>query len=208
MQNKFQRTAEWFDARVGKLTASRAAAAFATSKRDGKPLQSALDVIAEIACERITGQAIEHFTSGAMEWGIEHEDEALRAYEVETGELVDQVGFIEHPTVKHLGASPDGLVGNDGLIEIKCPNSMTHMRRCLEGVVPEEYKPQMLLQMLCTGRRWCDFVDYDPRFKAQRLFIVRFEPTKQELDDAMAKAVNVLGQVDALVAKFGGEHAA
>lgn len=203
--NKFQRTEEWFAARCGKMTASKAAAAFAVSKRDGKPLQAAKDCIHEIAVERLTGMPVQHFENAAMLWGTEHEDEARAAYECETGNIVKEVGFIEHPSVPGLGASPDGLIGSDGLLEIKCPSSITHLSRVLAGVVPDEYKPQMLVQMLCTGRKWCDFVDFDPRFKSRPIFIVRYEPTQAELDDALAKCISTLEQVDLLVKKFKGE---
>jgi exodeoxyribonuclease (lambda-induced) len=203
-----QRTAEWFAARVGCLTASRAAAAINRTKA-GKPTADYAKMIDEILVERLTGQPAEHFETPAMRWGTEHEDEAREEYELATGEFVQQTGFVPHPSIAYLGASPDGLVGEDGLIEIKCPSSLTHIQRVRAGVVPDEYKPQMLVQLLCTGRKWVDFVDYDPRLPApyasRRLFIVRFEPTAEELDDARAKCEDFLENVDQAMKFFAEE---
>lgn len=116
------------------------------------------------------------------------------------GSDVALTGFVEHPVVKWLGASPDGLVGDDGLVEIKCPTTLVHIKRVAAGVVPEEYKPQMLVQLLCTGRKWVDFVDYDPRLSSDwekaRFFCVRYEPTEDELQDALDKCVEFLAVVD------------
>lgn len=200
LENPLQRTAAWMQDRCGCLTASRFAAVYATSKRDGKPLKAYTDLIDELVSERVTGEPCPHFKSAAMQWGIDHEGEAREAYEVETGELVDLVGFVPHPTIAWLGASPDGLVGRDGLLEIKCPDTTTHLRRIRAGIVPEEYRPQMLLQCLCTGRKWVDFVDYDPRLKGEyeplRLWRIRYTPTKEEKADAIERAQAFLAQVD------------
>lgn len=198
--NPLQRTPEWLHQRAGCLTASRAAAVLCRSKRTGEPLQAYYDLQDHIIAERITGDSIGIGTTAAMQWGIDHEDDARTAYEAHTGEVVDLAGFILHPSIHWLGASPDGLVGDDGLVEIKCPNTVTHLKRIGARVVPEEYKPQMLVQLLCTGRKWCDFVDYDPRlqgpYERHRLFVVRYEPTAEELDDAMQKCVNFLKEVE------------
>ena len=194
-----QRTAEWFAARCGCLTASRAAAVLAR-RRDGKPTAAYEALIDTLICERVTGECEGIGSTPAMQWGTEHEDEARKAYEDLTGELVDQVGFIPHPSVSYFGASPDGLVGEDGLLEIKCPySSAKHLQRVAAGVVPEEYKPQMLVQLLCTGRKWVDFVSYDPRLSGQwaaaRLFKVRFEPTEDELSAALEECKAFLATV-------------
>lgn len=198
--NPLQCTAEWLHQRAGCLTASRAAAVLNRSKRTGEPLQAYYDLRDQLIAERITGQSIGVGTTAAMQWGIDHEGDARVAYQVETGEVVDLVGFVLHPTIARLGASPDGLVGTDGLVEIKCPNTTTHLRRIAARIVPHEYRPQMLVQMLCTGRRWCDFVDYDPRltgaYERYRLWVVRYEPTAEELDDARQKCVDFLKEVE------------
>ena len=198
--NPLQRTGAWLQQRAGCLTASRAAAVLERSKRDGKPLKAYYDLKEQLIAERATGQCIGISTTAAMQWGIDHEADARAAYEAQTCACVDLVGFIPHPQVKWLGASPDGLVEDDGLVEIKCPNTTTHLRRIAERVVPDEYKPQMLVQLLCTGRKWVDFVDYDPRLVApwerHQLFVVRYEPTAEELEDAKQKCVAFLNEVE------------
>lgn len=199
--NPLQRTPEWLHQRAGCLTASRAAAVLTRSKRTGEPLQAYYDLIDQLVAERITGDSIGTGTTIAMQWGIDHEDDARAAYEARTGEVVDLAGFILHPSIPWLGASPDGLVGDDGLVEIKCPNTVTHLKRIATGVVPDEYKPQMLVQLLCTGRKWVDFVDYDPRLGApwerHRFWTIRYTPTAQELEDAEAKCRAFLDEVEA-----------
>lgn len=198
-----QRTSEWFAARCGCLTASRADAVLARRK-DGKPTAAYADLIDTLICERVTNEPCGIGNPPSVEWGREHEDEARQAYEDATGELVEQTGFVPHPTIGFFGASPDGLVGDDGLIEIKCPYSTKiHLERVAAGVVPEEYRAQMLVQLLCTGRKWVDFVDYDPRlagaWKTARLFIVRFEPTQEELAQTLTQCKEFL---DAVKEKF------
>lgn len=199
-----QRTAEWFAARCGCLTASRAAAVLAR-RRDGKPTAAYEAMIDTLICERVTGSCEGIGATPATQWGVDHEDEARKVYEDMTGELVDLVGFIPHPEVEYFGASPDGLVGADGLLEIKCPySSQKHLARVAEGVVPEEYKPQMLVQLLCTGRKWVDFVSYDPRivgpWAKARFFLIRFEPTQAELSAALEECQKFLAIVDERVA--------
>lgn len=197
--NPLQRTPEWLHQRAGCLTASRAAAVLKRSARTGQPLQAYYDLQDTLIAERIIGDTIGIGTTPAMQWGIDHEDEARAVYEARTGELVDLAGFIPHPSIEWFGASPDGLVGDDGLIEIKCPNTTTHLRRIAAGVVPEEYKPQMLVQLLCTGRKWVDFVDYDPRlpdaYARFRFWTIRYTPTDDELDAAEALCIKFLAEV-------------
>lgn len=197
--NPFQRTSEWFEARCGCLTASRAKAVIAR-KKNGEPYAEYYTVLEQIVGERLTGIVSSTGTTAAMQWGIDHEEEAREQYVIETGRDVALTGFVKHPSVRWLGASPDGLVGDDGLIEIKCPTTLTHLKRVASGAVPEEYKPQMLVQLLCTGRKWVDFVDYDPRLSADwekaRFFCVRYEPTEEELKDALDKCVEFLAVVD------------
>lgn len=157
-----QGSAEWFAARLGKVTASRVADVVAKTKSG--PSASRKNYAAELILERLTGQATETFTSAAMQWGIDTEPQARAGYEFLTDSTVETVGFIDHPLIDMSGASPDGLVGNDGLIEIKCPIPATHLDTLRSGKVPERYITQMQWQMACTGRAWCDFVSFDPRF--------------------------------------------
>ena len=141
--------------------------------------------MAELVIERITGQPTEKFSSAAMQWGTEKEPEALSAYQVETGALVEQVGFVLHPDIQGSGASPDGLISADGLIEIKSPSSATHLDTLLQQKIPSRYQTQMLWQMACTGRAWCDFVSFDPRMPDHlKLFIQRFNR-----DDLLIKEI-------------------
>lgn len=200
MASPLQVTKEWFQSRVGCLTASKAKDVLARSKTDGKPLKCYYDLVDKIVTERITGEPVSTPTSAAMQWGVDHEDEARDRYELETGELVDLVGFIPHPEIAHFGASPDGLVGDDGLLEIKCPNTLTQIQYIKAGVVPKEYRAQMQVQLLCTGRKWVDFVSYDPRIKGEferfQFFLIRYEPTPKELEDTKKKCIEFLRDVE------------
>jgi putative phage-type endonuclease len=168
-----QRTEEWYSARAGKVTASRVADVIARTKSGYGASRAAY--MAELVIERITGKPTEKFSSAAMQWGTEKEPEALSLYQVETGALVELVGFVPHPDIEGSGASPDGLIGGDGLIEIKSPNSSTHLDTLLLQKIPDRYQVQMLWQMACTGRMWCDFVSFDPRMPDHlKLFVRRF----------------------------------
>lgn len=200
--NPYQRTGAWLHARVGCLTASQAAPLW-TKGRGGKPSKARADLIIKLCTERLTGEAQAQFVSQAMQWGTDHEEEARAAYEDVSGNLVDLVGFVKHPSIKWLGASPDGFIGSDGLIEIKCPNSATHAERLMSDEVPEEYVPQMLLQLICTGRKWVDFVDYDPRFPEKlRILVRRFEPTDEQRTEAAEKCAEFLAEVEEQMNKF------
>lgn len=158
-----QRTTEWHAARLGKVTASRIADVVAKTKTGYGA--SRATYMAQLICERLTGQPTEGFTNAAMQWGTDTEPRARAAYELQTGFSVQEVGFIPLEGIA-AGASPDGLVGDDGLVEIKCPNTATHIDYLLKGSVPGKYALQMQWQMLCTGRKWCDFVSFDPRLPA------------------------------------------
>lgn len=188
--NPYQRTAEWFEARLGCLTASSVADILPNSK--GKYRESREALMNVLIAERDSGRARESFTSAAMQWGIDHEEDAREAYQIEKNELVELTGFLLHPSIPYLGASPDGLVGDDGLIEIKCPQPATQIKYIRAGVVPEEYRPQILLQLIVTGRRWCDFVSFDPRARAARFFCVRWEPTEEEKQALLGECVKFL----------------
>lgn len=156
-----QRSPEWYAERLGKVTASRAADVMARTKSGYSA--SRANYLAELICERLTGVAADGFVNAAMQWGTEKEPQARMAYELQTGADVQEVGFVNHPAVPMFGASPDGLVGDDGLVEIKCPNSATHIDTLLSGIVDGKHVTQMQTQMACTGRAWCDYVSFDPR---------------------------------------------
>ena len=166
-----QRTDEWFAARIGKVTASRVADVIAKTK-SGYGAGRA-NYLADLVVERLTGQKAQGFSNAAMEWGTEQEPHARAAYSAKTGILVEEVGFINHPTVAMSGASPDGFA-EEGLIEVKCPNTSTMLEWILDGEVPSKHIPQLQWQMACTGRPWCDFVSFDPRLPERlQLLVVR-----------------------------------
>lgn len=169
-----QRTEEWFAARCGKVTASRVADIIAKTKTG--PSASRENYLAQLVCERMTGKPAESYSNAAMQWGTEQEPFARAAYEGVKDVLVEEMGFAVHPTIEGAGASPDGLVGLFGLVEIKCPNTATHIQTLLDQKVPEKYITQMQWQMACTARQWCDFVSFDPRMAdGLQLFIKRVE---------------------------------
>ena len=166
-----QRTDEWFAARIGKVTASRVADVIAKTK-SGYGAGRA-NYLADLVVERLTGQKAQGFSNAAMEWGTEQEPHARAAYSAKTGIMVEEVGFIDHPTVAMYGASPDGFA-EEGLIEVKCPNTATHLEYVLAELPPLKYFTQMQWQMACTGRPWCDFVSFDPRLPERlQLLVVR-----------------------------------
>lgn len=190
-----QGTPEWLSMRLGKLTASRMADVMATTKSG--PSASRRNYLAQLVAERMTGQPGESFTNSAMAWGTEHEPLARAEYEMLHDVMVDQVDFVDHPTIAMCGASPDGLVFDTGLVEIKCPNTATHIDYLLAGCPPAKYQAQMALQMLCTGREWCDFVSYDPRMpEKHRLFVVRFIPHEDYLRKVESEAIAFLNEVE------------
>ena len=167
-----QGTEEWFTIRIGKVTASRVADVIAKTKTGYSASRD--NYMAQLVCERLTGQKGESFTNAAMQHGTETEPLARAAYEASQDVLVDEVGFVPHPTIEMAGASPDGLVGDDGLIEIKCPNTATHIDTLLSQTVPGKYNTQMQFQMACTGRQYCDFVSFDNRLPEElQLFVTR-----------------------------------
>lgn len=169
-----QGSPEWFAQRAGKVTASRVADVIAKTKTGWGA--SRANYAAQLVAERLTGTVEAGYTNAAMQWGNDKEPEAREAYEYRFGVFIDQVGMIEHPTIAMSGASPDGHIGEDGLIEIKCPNTATHIDTLLNGKVPAKYITQMAWQMACTGRQWCDFVSFDPRMPPHmQMFIQRVE---------------------------------
>lgn len=196
-----QGTPEWLAARLGKVTASRVADVVARTKTGYSA--SRANYLAELALERLTGTRQESFTNAAMQWGTDNEPHARAAYEAKTGEIVEEVGLVLHPRIDGSGASPDGLVGLFGLIEIKCPNSATHLETLTTKLPAGKYVTQMQWQMACTERQWCDFVSYDPRFPEHlKLFVTRIHRDDdfiEELEKEVAKFLEELGEtVEAL----------
>lgn len=164
---------DWYMARLGKVTASRVADVIAKTKTGVSA--SRANYAAELLAERLTGVPNESFCSPDMQWGKDNEADARASYSATTFDTVTEAGFINHPSIEMSGASPDGLVGDDGLLEIKCPRTNTHIETLLSGKIPTKYETQMTWQMLCTGRKWCDFVSYDPRLPPHlQIFTKRF----------------------------------
>lgn len=174
-----QGSPEWKELRLGRATASRIADVVARTKTGYGA--SRANYMAELIAERLTGNVAEGFTNASMQWGTDKEPEAVAAYEFLTNVEVERVAFVPHPTIAMSGASPDGYVGDDGLIEAKCPNTATHIDTLLGEPIAGKYITQMQWQMACCGRRWCDWISYDPRLPPQmQLFVKRVQR-----DDAM-----------------------
>lgn len=198
MTEIIQGSPEWFSARLGRVTASRVADVIAKTKSGYSA--SRANYAAQLIAERLTGEVAESFTNAAMQWGVDHEPDARSAYEFMTDVDVVQIGIVNHPTIGMASASPDGLVREDGLVEIKCPNTATHIDTLLSGSVPGKYATQMLWQMACTGRKWCDFVSYDPRLpESMRLFVQRVERDDAKIAELEQEVVSFLAEVDAKV---------
>ena len=195
-----QRSEEWFATRAGKVTASRVADVIAKTKSGYSA--SRANYMAQLVAERLTGKPAESFSNAAMEWGTEQEPFARAMYEARADVLVDEVGFVLHPSIAFSGASPDGLSWV-GLVEIKCPNTATHIDYLLGKVVPSKYKPQMAWQLACTQRPWCDFVSYDPRLpERHQLFVVRYIPDAGYIQELEAEVSKFLDEVQETLNKL------
>jgi predicted phage-related endonuclease len=191
-------TAEWVKARIGMLTGSRMADAM-DYRKDKQPGARRVKLLKDLLAERLTGYAVDHYVSPAMQWGLDHEDEGKAAFEAATGEIIVPAGFSHHPHIDFFGATPDGLLDEGGIFELKCPTTATHIDYLLGQVVPEEYRPQMIAGMLCTGRQWGMFASFDPRMPPkQRLFVRRFDPTPEQFSAVESAAVSFLRDLDAL----------
>ena len=197
MSNPLQGSGDWLAQRVGCATASRMNDVLATLK-SGKAGADRERYMKELLAERMTGSAMQHVITQPMRDGLAREPEARELYEAETGNIVTLVGFVPHPTIEYAGASPDGLVGTDGLVEIKCPTDLTYIEWLLAGTVPEKHQPQMLFQLACTRRKWCDFVAYNPNVRAsrKRMFVRRFEPQAAQIAEIEDKVRAFLAEVD------------
>lgn len=194
-----QGSAEWFAARAGKVTASRIADMVATTKSGWGA--SRANYMAQLVSERLTGVVAEGFTNAAMQHGIATEPEARAAYEFYRDASVEEVSFIEHPALPMSGASPDGHVGTDGSVEIKCPNTGTHIETLLDGSVPAKYLKQIQWQLACSGRKWCDFVSYDPRMpERMRLFVQRIDRNDTVIAELEKEVRIFLAEVEIKVA--------
>lgn len=193
-----QGTAAWHQDRLGRVTASRIDDVMMKPATAGYQ-----NYLAQLVCERLTGQPTEGFTSAAMQHGTETEPQARAFYEMETGHDVAQVGFVPHPKLAMSGASPDGLVGATGLVEIKCPQPATHIKTLTGGEIDRRYMLQMHWQMECTGRDWCDFVSFCPSFPPElSMHRTRVDRDAELVEEIRAAVTQFLAEVDAKFAQL------
>lgn len=204
-----QRSQEWLQARVGHVTAS-AFKRVMGRKKDGGYLQDRKDYLMQVVSERLSGQPTSHYVTPSMQWGVEQEPAARDAYKLKTGFDVLEVGFIKHPTLM-VGVSPDGIVdcdGENGLIEIKCPNTTTHCAYILGGTLPDEHKAQVQGQMWITGFQWCDFVSFDPRMPTGlQLMVLRVQRDDEFIKLLEAEVASFLTDVDNMIEQIKGRMA-
>lgn len=192
-----QNSDAWKAARIGYVGASRIADLMAKTKTG--PAASRENLKAQIVTEIMTGvpQGPDLSNNSAVQWGVETESAARAAYEVATGNMVQECGFFRHGSIERTGASPDGLIGEDGVLEIKCPNTLTHFEYLKSGKPPTKYLLQMLWQMECTGRKWGDFVSYDPRLLPRKcaMMIVRVQRDDEKIGEIKTEMMKFLEEV-------------
>lgn len=194
-------TAAWAQARLGRVTASRVADVIAKTKTG--IAASRANLMAALIAERLTGEPQESYTNAAMQWGVDKEPDARALYELRHAVEVEPAGFVEHPSIPMCGASPDGFVGTEGLVEIKCPNTANHLDTLLSGKIPTKYEPQMLWQMACANRQWCDFVSFDPRMPPNMsLFVRRLHRDEERLASIETEVEAFLAELDEKMLKL------
>jgi hypothetical protein len=198
-----QNSAKWISARTGRITASRICDLMATLKRGGEAA-SRRDYRAELIAARLTGKAESRYVSKEMRYGSEQEPFARTAYEIRSENIVDQVGFVFHPRLDFSGASPDGLIREDGGVELKCPKTTTHLAYMAAGTVPTEYEDQLLWNMACSEREWWDFVSFDPRLPEKlRLFIVRIPRDEARIGEIERGVMTLNNEIDTVCEQLG-----
>jgi len=196
-----QRSEEWFAARLGKVTASRVADVIAKTKTGYSASRD--NYMAQLICERLTGQQGESFTNTAMQWGVDNEPLAISCYENANNLLTETVGFVNHPKIEMAGASPDALVGLFGILEVKCPQTNTMVDTLLSDRVPSKYIPQIQWQLRCCERQWCDFVSFDPRLPQElQLFVKRVEFDASYVAMLEEEVIKFLAELDDKVNKL------
>ena len=201
-----QGSPEWFAMRCGKVTASRVADVLAKTKTGWGAGRA--NYAAELIAERLTGATAPSFTNAAMQWGVDQEPVARQVYAARHSLDVSEIGFVDHPEIAMSGASPDGLVGIWGLVEIKCPNTATHLDTLLSETVPGKYITQMQWQMACTGREWCDFVSFDPRLpESMALFVKRVHRDVSHILELETEVAAFIAEIDDKVARLTERYA-
>jgi putative phage-type endonuclease len=200
-----QRSPEWYAQRLGKATASRIADIVARTKTGPSAMRA--NYRAELIAERLTGQPAPNYVNGPMQWGIDHEAEALDAYTRHTGLATEPAEFVDHPEIRWSGASPDALVGVEGLVEVKCPNTATHIDTLLGAKISGSHLIQMQWQMACTGRVWCDYVSFDPRLPdPMRVHVRRVERDVSHVLDLEAEVSAFLAEIAEAVERLTGQY--
>lgn len=198
-----QGSSEWKQARCGSLGASRIMDVMARTKNGYGASRD--NIMSELIVEHLTGKPYESFVNADMQFGADNEDTARSAYEFYTGERVAKVGIIRHPSIQGTHASPDGVVGDYGLVEIKCPKSSTHIETLITRTIPGKYQKQMLWQMACTGREWCDYVSFDSRMPENlRLFVQRVEFDAEEVKNMEMEVSAFLAEMNDKLEKLKG----
>lgn len=201
MEEIDQRSQEWYEIRLGKVTASRIEDVIAKTKTGYSASRE--KYMAQLVVERMTGKKADSYTNAAMQWGIDQEPFARAAYEARNEVFVEEVGFVPHPTIEMAGASPDGLVGDDGMVEIKCPETQTMIDTLLTEKVPSKYFAQMQFQMACADRSWCDYVVFDPRMPTgAQLFVKRVPRDDDYIKQIESEITIFLNEVTEKVAKL------
>jgi putative phage-type endonuclease len=191
----------WKQLRLGHVTASNIADVMSKAKTGEATGRYKYKI--KLVAERMINAPIESYSNAAMEWGIEQEQYAAKAYEAYTGIETQKTGFWLHPNIQWLGVSPDRLIGSDGLIEIKCPNTTTHLDNIFSKKVPSEYVKQIQCQLWVTDRKWCDFVSFDPRLPTRnQLFVVRLERDESLMKEMEVEVKKFLSEVDQLIQRL------
>lgn len=202
-----QGTSEWHQVRLGKVTASRIHEVVARVK-SGDYGASRKNYMADLFAERLTNTPTDSYVSKEMLWGTDHQADAVAAYEYHTNATVQKIGFVSHQRIAMAGCSPDGFVGADGLVEIKCPNTAQHLSTFFNETIDGQYIKQMQFQMACTGRKWCDFISFDPRLpelspktkRHMRMVVLRVMRNDAEVAQLEAEAVKFLQELEQMIA--------
>lgn len=203
-----QNNQAWRDARAGKITASGINDVTTKPRKGQKESRVRANYRAQLICERLTGKAVQdEYQSWDMKLGIEREPYARAEYEIKTGTVVDLVGFVDHPKIPRCGCSPDGTIGTEGLVQFKCCKTATHIDWMMAKIVPVEHRPQMYFEMACTGRKWSDFVSYEPNLPAHlQLFIVRLERDEVAIAEIETEVQKLNAEIDEIIAKLNGSE--
>jgi putative phage-type endonuclease len=196
-----QGSPEWLAMRLGKVTASRISDLLSKG-RGAAPSKMVESYMMELIAERLTGLSKPFFENDAMRWGTEMEGEARAVYSIRNHRFdIDEVAFVEHN--EFIGISPDGLVGDDGLLEIKCPNTTTQLKRALSDDYSSSYKAQIQCQLWVTGREWCDFVSFDPRLSGKAGYLEqRVYRNEEFITDMKEKAYVFVNKMNELIEKL------